>query len=177
MTGLEPANGGTTNHCLNHLATPAASISVYYYSTITTVYNSIILKLEMIFSISMKKFNNLGILGILAIGLGAIAILTNPQEQSYQRYANMTLKNQLKDRVCAQISEDLGSWIEGQCQIAVDTASPYLAEVVGQQTTRQNFLLFSIYQADLPLPNPLPHYHVETIGILGNFYTYQAKKL
>lgn len=23
MTGLEPANGGTTNHCLNHLATPA----------------------------------------------------------------------------------------------------------------------------------------------------------
>ena len=23
MTGLEPANGGTTTHCLNHLATPA----------------------------------------------------------------------------------------------------------------------------------------------------------
>ncbi len=23
MTGLEPANGGTTNHCLNHLATLA----------------------------------------------------------------------------------------------------------------------------------------------------------
>ena len=21
--GLEPTNGGTTNHCLNHLATPA----------------------------------------------------------------------------------------------------------------------------------------------------------
>ena len=23
MTGLEPANGGITTHCLNHLATPA----------------------------------------------------------------------------------------------------------------------------------------------------------
>ena len=23
MTGLEPANNGTTNHCRNHLATPA----------------------------------------------------------------------------------------------------------------------------------------------------------
>ena len=23
VTGLEPANGGTTTHCLNHLATPA----------------------------------------------------------------------------------------------------------------------------------------------------------
>jgi hypothetical protein len=26
MTGLEPANGGTTNHCLNHLATLAMNL-------------------------------------------------------------------------------------------------------------------------------------------------------
>ena len=26
MTGLEPANGGTTTHCLNHLATFANTI-------------------------------------------------------------------------------------------------------------------------------------------------------
>ena len=38
--GLEPTNGGTTNHCLNHLATPAMSVSIYYYSTIVTIYIS-----------------------------------------------------------------------------------------------------------------------------------------
>ncbi len=32
MTGLEPANGGTTNHCLNHLATLATDL----YSSATT---------------------------------------------------------------------------------------------------------------------------------------------
>jgi len=30
MTGLEPANGGTTNHGLNHLATPAYVELLYY---------------------------------------------------------------------------------------------------------------------------------------------------
>lgn len=29
MTGLEPANGGTTIHCLNHLATLAIALNDY----------------------------------------------------------------------------------------------------------------------------------------------------
>ena len=79
--------------------------------------------------------------------------------------------------VCTQAAEDLGSWLEGQCHILITTASPYLTEVISQQTKRQNFLLFSIYQADLSLPSPLAEYHLSTMGILGNFYIYQAKKL
>ena len=36
MTGLEPANGGTTTHCLNHLATLAKlSYNMYMYIRIT----------------------------------------------------------------------------------------------------------------------------------------------
>ena len=125
----------------------------------------------------MTRLRNTGIGGIITISLGAIAFLTNPGQQKYQEYADATLKTQLKDKVCAQVIEDLGPWLEGQCHILVNTASPYLAEVVSQQTKRQNFMLFSIYQADLPLPPPLPSYQVETIGILGNFYTYKAEKL
>ncbi|HEY9767077.1 MAG TPA: DUF4359 domain-containing protein [Coleofasciculaceae cyanobacterium] len=120
---------------------------------------------------------NIGIGGIIAIGIGAIAFLTNPGEQKYQQYADATLKTQLKDKVCTQVSEDMGVWLEGQCHILVNTASPYLAQVLRQQTKRQNFLLFSIYQADLVLPPPLTNYHLATIGVLGNFYTYQAEKL
>ena len=125
----------------------------------------------------MTGLKNTSTAGIVLIGLGAIAFLTNPQKSSYQRYAHATLKEQLKEKVCSQVTEELGVWLERQCHTIVDTSSPYLAEIVSQQTTRQNFLLFSIYQADIPLPNPLPDYHVETLGILGNFYTYQAKKL
>ena len=125
----------------------------------------------------MAKLRNANIAGILLIGLGAIAILTNPREQGYQKYASSTLNTQLKDKVCTEVAEELGAWLEGQCHIIVNTASPYLSEVIARQTRRQNFLLFSIYQADLPLPSPLPNYYVETIGIFGNFYTYKAEQL
>ena len=125
----------------------------------------------------MTTLRNKSIAGILLVAFGAIAFLTNPQKQGYKKYANRTLKAQLKDKVCTQVTEELGAWLEKQCHTIVDTSSPYLAQVLDQQTTRKNFLLFSIYQADLPLPAPLPDYHIETIGILGNFYTYQAKKL
>jgi hypothetical protein len=125
----------------------------------------------------MTKFKNTSITGIMLLSLGAIAFITNPPEQSYQKYATVILRSQLKEKVCTQVTEELGAWLDGQCQIMVNTASPYLAQVISQQTNRQNLLLFSIYQADLPFPDPLPTYHIETIGILGNFYTYQTKKL
>ena len=123
----------------------------------------------------MTKLKNLSA-GAIVLGLGAIAFFTNPGQQRYRQYADAILKTELQDRVCAQ-SEDFAYWLESQCYILVSTATPYLAEVVNQQTIRHNFLLFSIYQADLPLPSPLPTYHLETLGILGNFYTYQAKEL
>ncbi|MDJ0593573.1 MAG: DUF4359 domain-containing protein [Pleurocapsa sp. MO_226.B13] len=125
----------------------------------------------------MTRLRSTSIVGIILVSLGAIAFLTNPKQQGYKRYADVALKTQFKDKVCTQVAEELGVWLEGQCHILVNTASPYLAEVVSQQTKRQNFMLFSIYQADLPLPPPLPSYQVETIGILGNFYTYKAEKL
>ena len=125
----------------------------------------------------MAKIGKGSIFGIGILGLGAIALITNPGEAGYQKYAEATLKNHFKDKVCDEVSKDLGAWLEGQCQILVDIASPNLSQVVNQQTERQNFFIFSIYQADFPLPSPLPKYHVETIGILGNFYTYQAKKI
>ena len=37
VTGLEPANGGITTHCLNHLATPA---KLFTYTTIPSYINS-----------------------------------------------------------------------------------------------------------------------------------------
>ncbi len=124
----------------------------------------------------MTKLKNLGA-GVIILGIAAIACLTNPGKTGYRQYANSMLKTEFKERICPQVAEDLGQWLESQCYVLVNTASPYLADVVEGQTERQNFLLFSIYQANLPLPSPLPTYQIETLGILGSFYTYQAKKL
>ena len=120
---------------------------------------------------------NIGVTGIILGGIGAIALFTNPGEAGYRQYADAKVENEFKDKICRQVGSDLEVWLEGQCHILVSTASPYLAEAIAQQTERQNFYLFSIYQADLALPAPLPTYHVATIGIFGNYYTYQASKL
>ena len=125
----------------------------------------------------MAKIRKVGIIGIGMLGLGAIALITNPGERGYQNYVEETLKSSFKDKVCTEVAKEMGTWLAGPCPTLVDIASPNLSQVVSQQTERQNFFLFSIYQVDFPLPSPLPKYHVETIGVLGNFYTYQAKKL
>ena len=125
----------------------------------------------------MAKLKTTSVLGAMLLGIGAIAFVTNPGRAGYEQYANDTLKTKVKAEVCSEAATDLGAWAKGQCSILVDTASPYLSQIISQQTQRQNFFLFSIYQADLALPSPLPTYHVETIGILGNFYTYQADKV
>jgi hypothetical protein len=122
-------------------------------------------------------FKKIGTLGTIATGVGAIALLANPGEAGYRQYVDEKIKTEFKDTICNQVKEDLGVWLESQCHILITTASPYLADAIGQQTQRQNFYLFSIYQADLSLPTPLPKYHVATIGIFGNYYTYQTKKL
>lgn len=119
----------------------------------------------------------IGTLGIILGGIGAIALATNPGEAGYRKYASEKIRTELKDKICTQVGQDVGVWVESQCNILIVTASPYLAEAISQQTQRQNFYLFSLYQGDLSLQEPLPKYHVATIGIFGNYHTYQAKKL
>ena len=115
--------------------------------------------------------------GAIATSVGTVMFLTNPGQQGYQEYANQTIGIHLKEKVCAQASQKLGEWVQAQCHILVDTARPRVAQFVSQQTQRQNYILFSIYQTDLPIPAPYPDYHLETLGILGQFYTYQADEL
>ncbi len=103
--------------------------------------------------------------------------LNNPGIKGYLKYDDRALETHLKEEVCAKASPKLGQWLENQCYDLVNTAHPHLARIIVQQTTRVNFILFSIYQTDLPIPDPFPDYHLETIGMLGNFYTYQADKL
>ena len=124
----------------------------------------------------MRKWQHIGVGGTIVIGLAGIMTLTNPGKKGYQQYADEALETHFKEEVCAEISSQMGQWLRSQCYNLVDTAHPHLAQIIDRHTTRANFILFSIYQTELPIP-AMPDYQLETIGMLGTFYTYQADEL
>jgi hypothetical protein len=122
---------------------------------------------------------------VSSIALGGLAVgmaVTNPNQTNYQDYAAQKLSLYLKEKVCPQISNKIpkGLGIEDflvkQCLSMVDIGKPQFQQLIGENTQRQNLLLFSIYRTDLSLAGNLPDYHFETLGIFNNFYTYQAQE-
>ncbi|GAB4226282.1 MAG: hypothetical protein Kow0049_05150 [Stanieria sp.] len=117
------------------------------------------------------------IFGSTLIGIGVIMVATNPDHASYQEFAADTLNVYLKEQICTQVSYQLGNFLQSHCLSLVDTTRPHLAKIVAQNTQRYNFILFSIYQTDLSVSSALPEYNVSTIGVLENFYIYQAEQI
>ena len=118
----------------------------------------------------MSKINR----KICKLGLilsGSILVITNPGQGNYEEYASKQLNIYLKEDVCPGITKEL----RNPCRILVDFARPQLESAIANQTQRQNFLLFSVYQTDLSIPSALPDYHFETLGIFDQFYTYCAE--
>jgi hypothetical protein len=115
--------------------------------------------------------------GVVLMGLGGLMVVSNPGSLAYEQYATERLTFYLKDEGCSQLTENLGGLGQGYCQSLVDTGRPQIQQIVAQQTKRQNYLLFSIYQTELLLPSPAPSYRFETIGIFQSFHVYQAEKL
>jgi uncharacterized protein YceK len=115
--------------------------------------------------------------GIVLVGLGVTMGLTNPKPKAYENYASQSLDLYLKDNLCPQFTGGLNKILQSQCHSLVDTARPHLTQIIAQKTTRQNFLLFSIYETNLSIPSALPDYHVKTLGVFEQFYTYEAEQL
>ena len=130
------------------------------------------------------------VLGIGAIG-GAIALLvTNPKQEAYEDYAVTQLQAQLDKDLC----QDAPAFLENACSSLVSNNDGFLKATVSASTTRRNYYVLSIYETDLNpmdaidqvLPKGLslsignaegiPAYHAETVGILGQFITYEAKQ-
>jgi hypothetical protein len=119
----------------------------------------------------------MGVGGVVLVGLGGLMVVTNPNYNAYEQYATEELTLYLKDNVCTQVSQKLGGFLQSYCKSLVDAGRPQIQELIAQQTTRQNYFLFSIYQTELSLPSPVSSYQFETIGAFQNFYTYQVEEL
>jgi hypothetical protein len=122
--------------------------------------------------------------GLLVVAAGAIAIVSNPQIPRYEDFASVQIASYLKESVC-QNSENnlpinLGQFnsraLENYCKTLVDASQPQLGELIGEKTSQQNYFFFSIYQTEIQLPDPLPDYSFETIGLFNHFFTYRTEK-
>ena len=132
-------------------------------------------------------------LGVLisagAIAAAAVALaITNPDQAAYERYAATRLSEQIETSLCPQVPV----FFEGVCASVLEGQNAWLKEIVAEQTARRNYVVFSIYETELAaesalqqvLPDNLsldvdglPTYHVESVGLFNQFFTYQFKQL
>jgi uncharacterized protein YceK len=119
------------------------------------------------------------VLGVVLGGIAGILLTTNPNRQDYEQYASQRLTSYLKDNVCAraQASLEVQALLRGYCKMLVDTGHPFLQEAITTNTSRKNFLIFSVYQTELSFPPPLPSYQFSTLGFLNKLYIYEALEL
>ncbi|MDY6781910.1 MAG: DUF4359 domain-containing protein [Cyanobacteriota bacterium] len=116
--------------------------------------------------------------GTLAAVAAAMA-LTNPSPDDYESFAVEYLTQYLKENACKKLPPELGGLGQQWCQAVggtvVDTGRPQLQQLIGNETQRSNFILFSVYRTRLAV-GPLPPYEFETLGILQQFYTYRSEE-
>lgn len=107
---------------------------------------------------------------VVVVGLGVAMAIANPSPEAYKDYAAKQVTQYLNDVGCEKVPI-----AKNQCLSLVESAQPQIAEMINQNTERQNFLFFSIYKTEFALPL-LPTYQFETVGALQNFYIYKQDK-
>jgi hypothetical protein len=115
--------------------------------------------------------------GLLLVGSGCLLVINNPGPVDYETYATDSLSSYLKQEVCPQTPVEFGGFVQSYCKTLVDSGQPQIKKIIAQTTHQRNFFLFSVYQTTLTLPAPLPTYEFQTIGVMRQFYTYQAEQL
>lgn len=120
----------------------------------------------------------------LTIGVGALGALmvsTNPSPDEFEAYA----LEQMKSQLCKQVPAGFGK----ECPGFLEQNKVSVKKMIRENTQRRDYYFFSRYQTSLSLRSVLPQdvmpflslmpiptgYDLETIGIFGNFYIYQAQ--
>ena len=129
----------------------------------------------------MKLFQlTASLIGIVLVGTGVAAALTNPSPAAYEDFAAQRLTEYLQENACAKA----GIALQSSCSSLIKGNQSQIQKLVAANTERQNFLLLSIYKTDLApgklfpdfVGNLLPAYHFETAGVLNTFHIYKAEK-
>ena len=109
---------------------------------------------------------------VTGYGLVGTMALTNPDRDAYETYAIEQIGNLARDQ-CSQAPAGLGIFLQGPCHGAIEAYKPRLRPILAATTTRQNWLIFSIYRSDISIPAVSFNAKVESIGIFNNFLIYK----
>ena len=123
--------------------------------------------------------------GILVCAtIGGIGFLLNAMNPSQDEFETFALA-QMKQELCPKVP------VFGKdCPRFMDENKVKVKEILRQNTQREDFGLFSRYQTHLSLRSIVPpeavpflsmlpmatSYDLATVGVMGNFYIYQAKE-
>ena len=130
----------------------------------------------------MKLFQlTASLLGIVLVGTGIAAALTNPDPAAYEDYAAQRLTEYLQENACAKA----GIALQSSCSSLIKGNRSQIQKLIAANTERQNYGVLSIYKTDLApgklfpdfVGNLLPAYHFETAAVLNTFNIYKAQKL
>jgi Domain of unknown function (DUF4359) len=123
----------------------------------------------------MKK---LKIGAIALISLGGIMLFTNPGKEEYNDYAYTKLNTEIESNFCKKpelpkFLQGVGSAVGDACQAAIKqgilVTKNDIKKVIDDTTTRQNFIVLSIYTTDISGRT------FRTAGAFGNFFTFQGR--
>jgi len=112
--------------------------------------------------------------GTVLTALGVTMALTNPGQDTYEKFAVEQLTIYLKTEGCTQVPVILGDSLQRQCKTLVDKNRPQIEQLVSKTTQRQNFIVFSIYRTNLEVGSFLPVYRFETLGVFQKLYIYKT---
>lgn len=104
----------------------------------------------------------LSILSILIIS----AIVTNPDQKKFETFVAEKGSKTIKQDICQSNSQSTGileNFASKACTLIGDTSMELVARFVAENTTRHNYLLFSIYELDAKI------HHSKTLGLFNNF--------
>ena len=124
---------------------------------------------------SSKKLRTSAIVSGCALAvLGGALAITNPGQDAYEAFATHAAIDYLKVEVCAKAPTAFG--LQKLCQSELESNQAKITKIITDGTQRQNFVLFSLYTTDLSISPDLPSYHVESVGVLGQFIIYKTQK-
>jgi Domain of unknown function (DUF4359) len=110
---------------------------------------------------------------LIGCGCGGVMAVTNPDRSAYENFAVDRIGELAKDK-CAHAPDGLGVLIQEPCQAAIAAYQPELRLILASATSRQNWVLFSIYRSKMIVPIVNLPVQVESIGIFDRFFVYKT---
>jgi len=100
------------------------------------------------------------LIGVVVV-VGVMAV-TNPSKERYIEYATEQFSETGKTSICA--GDNIPIAAQQSCKFVISQGKGVIRGIVNNSTKQQNFILFSLYETDMP------NKKITTIAAFGNFY-------